>query len=67
MILIENVKSVKSCFISYVEWNEVVVMKNCLVYDYLCNGIYMYYCLFDIYNNELFEVCVEWMFIYLGK
>lgn len=49
------------------EWNKVVVMKNCLAYVNMCKGIYMYYCLFDIYNNKLVEVCVEEEFIYLGK
>lgn len=58
---------VKSCFKNDMEWKERVVMKNCLVYVNMCNGIYLYYCLIDIYFNELVEVCVKLMFIYLGK
>lgn len=42
-------------------------MKNCLEYDNMCNGIYEYYCLIDIYMNKLVEVCEEKKIIYFGK
>lgn len=64
---IKTVKSVKSCPTTYVEWNKAAVMKNCSAYDYMCNGTYMYHCLPDTHNNELFEVCAERMFIHLGS
>lgn len=54
------VEVVKECLNSEEEWKKVVVRKNCVFNVSLCDyyNDVVYYCVINIYVNEILEVCV---------